>query len=32
MAIRSENVLGVARPARHIAPLGVWLDRQSVFG
>jgi hypothetical protein len=31
MAIRTETFRGVASPARYVAPLGAWLDRQSVF-
>jgi multiple sugar transport system permease protein len=31
MSIRSEPLLGVARPARRPAALGAWLDRESVF-
>ena len=31
MSVRSEPLVGTPRPARGTAPLGVWLDRQSVF-
>ena len=31
MSIRSEPLLAAARPARPRAPIGLWLDRQSVF-
>jgi multiple sugar transport system permease protein len=31
MSVRSEPFLRAVRPARRTAPLGVWLDRQSVF-
>jgi multiple sugar transport system permease protein len=31
MSVRSEPLIRAARPARRTAPLGVWLDRQSVF-
>jgi multiple sugar transport system permease protein len=31
MSVRSEPLVGAARPARRTAALGVWLDRQSVF-
>jgi multiple sugar transport system permease protein len=31
MSVRSEPLVGSARPARRVASLGVWLDRQSVF-
>ena len=31
MSIRSEPLIGVGRPARRAASLGVWLDRESVF-
>ena len=32
MSVRSEPFLRAVRPARRTVPLGVWLDRQSVFG
>ena len=31
MSLRSEPLIGAARSERYAAPLGVWLDRQSVF-
>jgi multiple sugar transport system permease protein len=31
MSVRSEPLVEAARPARRAVPLGVWLDRQSVF-
>jgi multiple sugar transport system permease protein len=31
MSVRSEPLLAAARPARRVAPIGLWLDRQSVF-
>jgi multiple sugar transport system permease protein len=31
MTLRSEPIAGAVRPARRAAPLGVWLDRESVF-
>ncbi len=31
MSVRSEPLVGAARRVRRTAPLGVWLDRQSVF-
>jgi len=31
MSLRSEPLIGAARSVRYAAPLGVWLDRQSVF-
>jgi multiple sugar transport system permease protein len=31
MSIRSEPLVGAARPARRTASVGIWLDRQSVF-
>ena len=31
MSIRSEPLVGAARPARRTVSVGVWLDRQSVF-
>ncbi len=31
MSIRSEPLIGVGRPTRRAASLGVWLDRESVF-
>jgi multiple sugar transport system permease protein len=31
MSVRSEPLVGAARRVRRNAPLGVWLDRQSVF-
>ena len=31
MSVRSEPLLAAARPARRGAPIGLWLDRQSVF-
>jgi multiple sugar transport system permease protein len=31
MSVRSEPLLAAARPARRGAPIGRWLDRQSVF-
>jgi multiple sugar transport system permease protein len=31
MSVRSEPLVGAARPARRTVSVGVWLDRQSVF-
>jgi multiple sugar transport system permease protein len=31
MSVRSEPLVGAARPARYTTPLAVWLDRQGVF-
>ena len=31
MTIRSEPLIGVARPARRTASLAQWLDREAVF-
>jgi multiple sugar transport system permease protein len=31
MSVRSEPLLAAARPARRGTPIGLWLDRQSVF-